>query len=508
MIKSLYVSKFRAMEDMLFPIGQKVTVIAGQNATCKSTILGMLGQPFGIKNEKSIFNKPFSTKFSDIFKFSKVNDIPGKHEYRINFCDENPFGKPSENVKSFKRSEKDASHIRFVTGKTRGKGEGNLDYPVIYLGLKRTYPLGELGEINEVKHSLGEEEEALYNEWYKKIFFPQEEIAPVQLTSGSQKDTLAVNSKEYDYYANSAGQDNLGQILGSILSFMRLKKKLGPRYYGGLILIDELDATLFPAAQTNLIDLFYNLAGKLNLQFIFTTHSLDALSHIIDKRKHNKGDTEVLYFTNVYGKLDLIVNPEMERIRADLNMETIPSKRIEKINVYCEDKEASWFIKRLLGPSKSKLVAINDSTFGGEELKSLARKNIPEFKNSILVLDGDVSRANATPNILFLPGDISPERLFCEFLRSLPPSDSFWSNDRGYTKQVFEKNLSDITNGRYEDREKMKKWFNNEKACWGRGAGKLFKSWEESNQSLVESFNQDFKTVFNSIAKRKSIPML
>jgi len=33
MIKSLYVSKFRAMEDMLFPIGQKVTVIAGQNAT-------------------------------------------------------------------------------------------------------------------------------------------------------------------------------------------------------------------------------------------------------------------------------------------------------------------------------------------------------------------------------------------------------------------------------------------------------------------------------------------
>lgn len=45
MIKSLYVEKFRALKNIYIPLEQKVTVIAGQNATCKSTLLGMIGQP-------------------------------------------------------------------------------------------------------------------------------------------------------------------------------------------------------------------------------------------------------------------------------------------------------------------------------------------------------------------------------------------------------------------------------------------------------------------------------
>ena len=45
MIKSLYVERFRAMKKLTIPLGKKVTVIAGQNATCKSTLLGMIGQP-------------------------------------------------------------------------------------------------------------------------------------------------------------------------------------------------------------------------------------------------------------------------------------------------------------------------------------------------------------------------------------------------------------------------------------------------------------------------------
>ncbi|AFV11024.1 hypothetical protein Tph_c07940 [Thermacetogenium phaeum DSM 12270] len=508
MIKSLYVERFRAMKKLTIPLGKKVTVIAGQNATCKSTLLGMIGQPFGLKSERTIFNKPFSTKFSDIFKFSKTYDLPGEHEYQIEFYDSSLFGKNVEYIKSYKRASSDTSHIRLVVGKTRGKGDGNLDYPVIYLGLKRTYPIGELREITESIPTLTQTEIEMFNKWYKEIFFPQEKVSPIQITSKLQKDTLAVNSEKYDYFANSAGQDNIGQILGAIISFDRLKTKLGEGYKGGILLIDELDATLFPAAQTNLVDLFYKLAGKYNLQFVFTTHSLYTLEHIIEKRQHNNNDTEVLYFTNVYGKLDLIVAPQMQRIRSDLNMATISPSPIPKINLYCEDVEASWFIKRLLGPQKTKYLNFCDATFGGNFLSSLAEKNIPEFNNSIIILDGDKKPPKASHNVLCLPGNANPENVFRQLLEELPPDHDFWKNDLGYTKQVFEKELSKQTSGRYDDRNKMKAWFNNQKKFWGRGGNNIFKCWLEHHPEQAEDFRVQFVRVYNEIAKRRSIPTI
>lgn len=507
MIKSLYVEQFRAMRKLSIPLGRKVTAIAGQNATCKSTLLGMIGQPFGL-SEKTIFGKEFSTKFSDIFKFSTANDIPGEHEYQIEFYDDTLFGKPTEYVKSYKRGPNDASHIRLVVGKTRGKGDGNLDYPVIYLGLKRAYPIGELRGITESTPTLTPTEIQLFNKWYKEVFFPQETIVPIQITAKQQKDTLAINSDSYDYFANSAGQDNIGQILGAILSFKRLKDSMGTNYRGGLVLIDEFDATLFPAAQTNLIDLFYNLAGKYNLQFVFTTHSLDALEHIIEKRQHNNGDTEVLYFTKVFGKLELIVAPQMQRIRGDLNMATISPAQTSKINLYCEDAEAAIFIKRLLGRQRTKHLNFCAATFGGDFLSELAKKNIPEFKNSLIILDGDKNLHNLASNVLCLPGKANPENVFRELLQGLPPDHTFWQNDMLYTKQTFERELHNLTRGQYTDRVKMKAWFNDQKKYWGQGAARICNCWVETYPEQAENFCSEFVRIYNNIAKRKTIPTI
>ncbi|MGI5880666.1 MAG: AAA family ATPase [Syntrophomonadaceae bacterium] len=71
-IKELYIKNFRGLNDVIIPIGDKITAIAGQNATGKSTILGMLGQPFNPPNETTtIFGDPFKAKFSNIFKLDK-----------------------------------------------------------------------------------------------------------------------------------------------------------------------------------------------------------------------------------------------------------------------------------------------------------------------------------------------------------------------------------------------------------------------------------------------------
>ena len=45
-VKSLKVSYFRRFQDIELEFGESITIIAGQNATAKSTLLGMLAQPF------------------------------------------------------------------------------------------------------------------------------------------------------------------------------------------------------------------------------------------------------------------------------------------------------------------------------------------------------------------------------------------------------------------------------------------------------------------------------
>ena len=47
-IKSIEIEKFRAFEDVSFCLGRRITAIAGRNATQKTTVLGMIGQPFTI----------------------------------------------------------------------------------------------------------------------------------------------------------------------------------------------------------------------------------------------------------------------------------------------------------------------------------------------------------------------------------------------------------------------------------------------------------------------------
>ena len=52
------------------------------------------------------------------------------------------------------------------------------------------------------------------------------------------------------------------QIMYLLLSFIKLKTEydnIGEPWPGGILLIDELDATLHPAAQIRLIDLIYKV---------------------------------------------------------------------------------------------------------------------------------------------------------------------------------------------------------------------------------------------------------
>ena len=186
MILKVIINKFRLAEDLEIEIGKNLTAICGQNGTMKSTLLGCIAQPFGVgrgrkKDDKKenysdcmIVNQKFYTDINDIFKFSREYDIPGNHIYYICFDENSDIVKKKiiyENplqVKSRKRPDGEKKHIRFVAGKSRSTGKGNIPIPVVYLGLSRLYPIGEVDDLKENNLELSTEEIDFFKKYYYK----------------------------------------------------------------------------------------------------------------------------------------------------------------------------------------------------------------------------------------------------------------------------------------------------------------------------------------------------
>lgn len=106
---------------MTINLGRYITVVSGQNGTGKSTLLGMLGQPFGLVDKKDVFGRSMRAKFTDMFKLSPEHDAPGEHIYYVNLRDQDLYQSgPHVQVKSYKRDGYKLP-IRLVTGARRGK---------------------------------------------------------------------------------------------------------------------------------------------------------------------------------------------------------------------------------------------------------------------------------------------------------------------------------------------------------------------------------------------------
>lgn len=518
-IKGIKISRFRAMHDLEIELGQLVTVIAGQNGTSKSTILGMLGQPFGIRDRRTIFGKSFSTKFTDIFNMSPEHDIPGEHLYYVDFNDETISGPQGQHVqvKSFKRPAGDSSSIRIVTGASRAKGEGNIDYPVIYLGLKRTNPVGEFLNPQAEQTDFTKEEIEQFNLWYSRIMVDQDEATDVvRMSRRGQKETLLVNTTSYDYLANSAGQDNLGQILGALISFERLANVMGDEYKGGLLLIDELDVTLFPSSQVRLFGLLKEQAAAQRMQVVFTTHSMTLLEKAVEETQIKSNAVKVLYLRKRESGIKLTVDPTIDEIRADLMIEPLKPKKGFKVEIWCEDDEAKWVLGQIMVPRLKRKCELVSAKLSCGELGELAVRDIASLRNVCFVVDADSDKGAARRirecgRRFVLPGGgKSPEQSIYDLLRDLSDEDEFWNNDRRYSKQVMIARFADSKrefecSGGGKERKHFKKWFKSEKAdgVWGQNGSLVATLWKEQYESEIQDFNERLERRVDGIVKRQ-----
>ena len=174
-IRSIEIEKFRAFQQVSFTLGKRITAISGRNATQKTTVLGMIGQPFTISKGhamygcKTIDGYNFRSQFKEKFKLSEEHDIIGEHKWKLNLHS-NVYVKSYFSVESIARSQGGKkTTLRFWNAESRSSGAGYIQLPVYFLSLSRLFPIGESGKTQSLKPELTEEELAYCVDNYRNI---------------------------------------------------------------------------------------------------------------------------------------------------------------------------------------------------------------------------------------------------------------------------------------------------------------------------------------------------
>ncbi len=491
-ITRIDIKKFRGIKEQTAEIGELVTFIVGRNGTQKSTLLGMLSQTFTLKSsnpmsqEKPLSGGDYRSSFREKFRLSDKFDKPGEHEWTLFFDDNSKF-----EIESILRS--DTKTVRFWQKGKRGKGDGYKEWPVIFLSLQRLVPLAETDSQKD-DLSFSKEEESFFIDNHNRIMSVVKNDTPmVSHVAGKQKNSLALDTEEYDWQQNSSGQDNLGKIIAAILSFKRLKENYGKDYSGGLLVIDEIDATMHPVAQEKLFDFLLKQASKLNLQVILTTHSLSLLKHVCGRISHFKdkqaNDVKIVLMEKKDKQIVIKNEQNFSFIGDVLNLTaTVPER--QKIKICTEDEEAKNFFAALNKRIKLPVHYVK-GTLGCDTYISIVKQNLELMlsKEILILLDGDAKLSGLEKektNIIKLPGGNSPERILATVLYNLLDSSRYWQRVApSYTKEVC---FRDITyDDVMKDRNLAKDWFKKQKkySSW---LSATVAVWIEENQEDFDEF--------------------
>jgi predicted ATPase len=535
-VKSIVIQKFRHfVPNEEFMIGDRITLIAGQNGTAKSTLLGMICQPLGFpdptqgKQRKAdslytrvydglklweyptLAGRSFKAIYSDVFRMSKRYDNPREHEYTLHIKGDDgdiEIGSGVEQNGLKVRSEGRQGGLRFVTNsESRKPGEGNYPHPVIYLGLERLRPLATClsKDIISNKHLILPDDNTYFITTRNEIFVEKlhPEMKSERVDTGRFKNSyFSTQTTTYDGESASAGQDNLGQILTAIRSFHQLKNKLAEKYRGGMLLIDEIDSTLHPVAQLNLLKHLVAQSKELDLQVVATTHSLFLLEKAC---RQLKSDVTLVYLKKKDNAVKVYNDITYDSIITDLTA-TLNPKEKDKTTVLFEDHIAAGFFKRVTKNIFRDYVNIynteetnHKTSFSNqvhEVLATIAKKKIPEFQKMVFVMDGDSKHKEKKDckNLLAMPGGMAIEKCMYFFLHKTEANDELWDKlENGFTWQVC---FNGFDNLRKENSiDNFKKWFavhSKAKHFGSKENSRLYEQWVKNNEQECKKFSLRF----------------
>lgn len=516
-IKKMNINKFRGLVNLELSFSDRINLICGKNGTSKSTILGLVAQVFSFDKDyttnkslstyKTIDNRDFKSKFNEHFRLSSKFDTPGSMDLDFIVYD----GYQKENVSATLQltGHTDRSHRTVVRQKNPDGSishSRNFTHPVIYLSLRRLMPISQRDSYEETKYEYLEEIEnkILFIDLSNRILSKYRSKEGCMTSTSGTINASVSHTDTYDQYSVSVGEDNVGQLVSALMSFKKLKEELGKDYHGGVLLVDELDAGLFPAAQRNLLTLLNEWATKYDLQIIFTSHSPILINGVIELHRANEKNHSVIYLCDTYGAISLEKNRSWEWIENDLLNQPAANARNNirsKITVFLEDIEATELYDALLYRSMlKKFLKVNRKTaLGHSEYLALEKLPIGLEKEAIIILDGDVR--NKIPRrcktIMSLPTELSPDQLLFWILHQIPDNDVYWDKKTQITRIIFETAASEIY----------------EKILVGNKNCKSIKEFKEeiinyNNQYSDKKVNKKSRDIFKAFMKNKDISVM
>lgn len=584
-ISKLKVHDFRAFQDPFeIQLSKNITAISGLNGIGKSTLLAILTNTSELKKKDGaqINGTAFRGEFSDLILYDSKTDTTGEkidvffdnlpkknpnHEYvkvltyraikqeyekpgikyipnkqplvKINSDGSTTFT-PKNYIFTQQKTKTKINRYRLIPQPNERRGERKINWPVSYLGLSRLYPMGEsdLAKSTPIPESINKEmlkiHKQIMSERFDETASTMESVNITEIPKGK----IGISTESYKSTSNSGGQDNLGQIILSVLSFKKLKSKLESEtdldYNGGLLAIDEIDATLHPAAQFKLLDYLYRQSMDLDLQIVFTTHSHTLLEYINTKRSGLGNDKDKLkncYLKQSFdhpGTIQCTDNPSDIIIKNNLEETYMGDQNLaHPISVFTEDSTARWFLKYILSHTHhdSFNIQLLKIHVPFDSLATIAASDFETYQNSVFILDPDVLQSEnfqkisdiiqfspiklneKGSNIKTLPGSADPiEKLMSDFLLGLDSESNFYKksiNLGGYDKKMADRHspINDERFNHYKGTKKYKAWFKD----FSPYRDILLAEWIKSNMTEVQDFINHLSKTFKAIENRSHL---
>jgi predicted ATPase/AcrR family transcriptional regulator len=537
-LKKLKIENFRALDNVEIEFGDYITVVCGKNGTSKSSILGIAAQIFSFEKDyvkdqplsfHQIAGESFKSQYSEHFRISKTFDIPGSMTVNIELFDGYSDQTATATLQLDRRGKSPRPVVRKnSTAPTSDLASRNFTHPVIFLSLKRLYPIADR------KYNVSDFD---YLQQHKMDFIGlanellNRNSSHATGTEGTISSAVA-HGDNYDQESVSAGEDNAGQIIMALMSFRKLKEEY-PDYKGGLLLIDEADAGLFPTAQVNLLRMLDRECKSLNLQVVMTSHSPTLIEYAFEQGQKFRKKYKTVYLSNTFGNVQVMQDWSWVQISADINTKTVPTISgisLPNVNVYFEDKEAADFFAALMirQPVKKFTTLMTEVTLGCGNYLNLIKSKVPEFsEKSIICLDADVAQQLKGKNyktLVLLPGSLPPDQLIFEHLYNLPASHDFWRNDLQFTRDVFTNCAAEIRRefaisgnnvdvkeclsaytGNNTPREIFKRFYKDVEfqklVTSGANPHNPWKHWVENNPDVSNAFLTKFKEAIHGVMK-------
>lgn len=534
-IIGIEIDDFRLFKNQKFPLGKNMTLVSGRNGTMKSTLMGLVAQPY--RTEFSdLYEKTMHTKFSDVFKFSTKKDRDD-YLYHIKMIvngglkliEPIPLYFQPGNPNS-KFSKKDRHRI---VPSGRNKGDGYFTLPSVYINLKRLYPLIESKKIERIEVYYSEKEKQFISNFYERILLRTEfnKFEKFNAEMGNiSKNTTGPRDSYYDVESISSGEDNLSYIADVLISFMRVyseNKKNGLDIMTGLLSIDEFDASLHPIAQLNLFKFLLQWSRDYNVQILISTHSLYLIQEVMKLTPEIDNERIKMNFIasgfQSDDSLKIYTNPSYELAYKELTL-TEPQKKehLVKAKILCEDEAEIKLLKKILGKNLNKYIdyqctVTEDQKGTGKQLLKQLCSNFPKIlkeTRSIIIFDADctekISFKNfqnffVTPSLYNLP----IEKELVNFVLSLDGSSSIFS-DLKMTKDQFKQSFSEysISLNTLKTNDTKAKYYKNWHTEYGKLSGMLLTRYVKVNKLVFDDFKQNILELINLMFEENGLPKI